>query len=52
MSERVGLKIRGFDAKNSEYLKLYNGDEINNLANDKICSSFKQIFAFIVKRSD
>ena len=42
-------KIKGFDAKNSEHLKLYNDDEITNLAKENICTPFEQILDLIVK---
>ena len=42
-------KIKGFDAKNSEHLKLYNDDEITNLAFENICTPFEHILDLVKK---
>jgi len=42
-------KIKGFDAKNSKHLKLYNADEVNILAFENICTPFEHILDLVKK---
>ena len=42
-------KVTNFDPKNRKHLKLYNGDELNNLAFENICTPFEHILDLIKK---